>query len=238
MHEAISRFFRGGLGPVPIANVLPRKIMDLGCGSGAWAIQAATEFPAAQVLAVDLSPIPDRTLPQNLCFQRADLAAELNFGTETFDVVHARFVMCHVPNAKDAIARAARLVRPGGLLIIEDADIKSWAENAGPTVQQIFLKTLELLSAHGADGELGRKLETIINSLGSFERVQVKKIVPPFSGIGYDDATNELGIAMRNATVRAMTGMRGVTDEMAKQCEEEFGQSGQIAMYFTWASRH
>ncbi|KAJ7466387.1 S-adenosyl-L-methionine-dependent methyltransferase, partial [Mycena latifolia] len=223
----------GELGPAPIADVLPRKIIELGCGSGAWAIEAATEFPAAEVLAVDFSPIPDRTLPQNLRFQLADLAEELNFDAETFDVVHARFVMCHVPNGKDAIARAARLVRSGGLLIIEDMDGKSWAENAGPTVQQVLSKSLELLRARGADGELGRKLETILNSLGSFERVQVKKIIAPFPGTGYDDARNELGIAMRNFAVRGMAGMRGVTEEMAKQCEEELCQSGQVTLYFT-----
>ncbi|KAJ7487035.1 S-adenosyl-L-methionine-dependent methyltransferase [Mycena latifolia] len=180
--------------------------MSLICGSGAWAIQAATEFPEAQVIAVDLSPLPARTLPHNVHFQRVDLAEELNFDAGTFDVVHARFVMCHVPNGKDAIARAVSLVRPGGLLIMEDIDIKSWTENAGPMARRVLSRSVELLSARGADGELGRKLETIINSLGSSERVQVNKIIAPFSGTGSDDATNELGGAMRKSTVQGMNG--------------------------------
>ncbi|KAF7374725.1 Methyltransferase str3 [Mycena sanguinolenta] len=41
-------------------NTIARKIIELGCGSGAWAIQAAKQFPDAQVVAVDQSPLPDR----------------------------------------------------------------------------------------------------------------------------------------------------------------------------------
>ncbi|KAJ7244835.1 S-adenosyl-L-methionine-dependent methyltransferase [Mycena rebaudengoi] len=74
----------------------PRRIIDLGCGSGAWAIQAALQFPDAQVIGLDMSPHPDRQLPRNMSFQLGDLTKELNLEPNSFDIVHASLVMCHV----------------------------------------------------------------------------------------------------------------------------------------------
>ncbi|KAF8169456.1 hypothetical protein K438DRAFT_1976376 [Mycena galopus ATCC 62051] len=36
----------------------PRKILEIGAGSGAWAIHAAKLYPEADVLAVDMNPLP------------------------------------------------------------------------------------------------------------------------------------------------------------------------------------
>jgi len=39
-----------------------------------------------------------------------------------FDLVHARLVLIHVPQAAAALARLAAALRPGGWLVIEDFD--------------------------------------------------------------------------------------------------------------------
>ncbi|KAF7366962.1 Methyltransferase str3 [Mycena sanguinolenta] len=114
MHNTIARYFGNKLGPAPLDGLHPRKIIELGCGSGAWAIQAAKQFPDAQVVAVDQSPLPDRIIPSNMSFQLANLAQRLEFQDETFDIVHARMVMMHVADGSNALLRASRLVKPGG----------------------------------------------------------------------------------------------------------------------------
>ena len=40
----------------------------------------------------------------------------------TFDLVHARLVLVHVPDRAPALATMAAALRPGGWLLVEDAD--------------------------------------------------------------------------------------------------------------------
>lgn len=58
---------------VPIVHPAVR-ILDVGCGSGIWALEIAEVLPRAQVMGVDLSPTvlpdePNRPQPENLSFE-------------------------------------------------------------------------------------------------------------------------------------------------------------------------
>ncbi|KAF5330892.1 hypothetical protein D9619_005637 [Psilocybe cf. subviscida] len=65
-HRLIQFLFRGKNYVGPVREALQfgqqRRVLDLGTGSGAWAIDIADEFPRAEVLAVDLAPIQPRSV--------------------------------------------------------------------------------------------------------------------------------------------------------------------------------
>ncbi|KAJ6607907.1 actin-domain-containing protein [Mycena sp. CBHHK59/15] len=176
IHAALREYLGGRLSEAPIHEKAPGNILELGCGSGAWAIDAAREFPDAKVIAVDLSPLPPIPLPPNMMFQRVDVMEGLPFADETFDIVHARFFMKHVPNAKDVMERAAKLLKPGGWLLVDDYDIGSLTKTGGPAVCQFATEIMESMRAHQSDPEIAHKFEDILKSLGMFSRVDVKKI--------------------------------------------------------------
>jgi methylase of polypeptide subunit release factors len=44
----------GGLHLAPLTS--PQRILDLGTGTGLWAIDAADKYPTAEVIGTDLSP--------------------------------------------------------------------------------------------------------------------------------------------------------------------------------------
>jgi hypothetical protein len=52
----------------PIAEK-PQRILDLGTGSGIWAIDRADKFPTAQVTGVDLAAVQPSLVPQNCQFE-------------------------------------------------------------------------------------------------------------------------------------------------------------------------
>lgn len=86
-HEVIRNLLDGALYRAPVQN--PRHILDVGTGTGIWAIDVADKHPAAAVLGTDLSPIQPHWLPANCTFEIADAAAPWAFAQQ-FDLVHVR----------------------------------------------------------------------------------------------------------------------------------------------------
>ncbi|RDA95523.1 hypothetical protein CP533_5413 [Ophiocordyceps camponoti-saundersi (nom. inval.)] len=74
--------------PPPTSNQALR-ILDLGTGTGIWAIDMAAEFPSASVLGVDLSPIQPVWVPSNCSFQVDDYEDTWTYGNK-FHLIHGR----------------------------------------------------------------------------------------------------------------------------------------------------
>ncbi|KAJ7793565.1 S-adenosyl-L-methionine-dependent methyltransferase [Mycena olivaceomarginata] len=236
MHAAFTHYFGGELGPSPIADVRPRKILDLGCGSGAWAIQAAIQFPEAQVVAVDISPLPKRQIPGNMTFAQLDLSKDWDLENQSFDVVHSRLVISHVPNGEHVVRRSAQLVKPGGLL----------ARTGGPAAALLAAKVIQIWGLRSADLEIASKFAGIMTSLGYFPRVHAHKITLPLSGTGSDEAVNALGLAIRKSWtgLSESLGSRfvdaGLTEAMIREQSEELYSAdcrATMDVYSCWAVR-
>jgi cyclopropane fatty-acyl-phospholipid synthase-like methyltransferase len=54
----------------PISS--PHRILDVGTGTGIWAIDAADKYPSADVVGTDLSPIQPSWVPPNCRFEVDD----------------------------------------------------------------------------------------------------------------------------------------------------------------------
>ncbi|KAJ6569385.1 S-adenosyl-L-methionine-dependent methyltransferase, partial [Mycena capillaripes] len=185
VHFALREYLGDKICFAPIYDSSPNKILELGCGSGAWAIDAAIDFPNAEVIAVDLSPIPkDVLLPSNMKFETVDVTQTFPFEEQTFDVVHARLLLMHLPNNKDVLERAAKLVKPGGWLVLDDFDLSSIIKNSGPAVSRVLSTWREILIARDVDADIGKKMEFILQSTGSFSKIGAHKISIPICDNG------------------------------------------------------
>ncbi|WP_371496981.1 methyltransferase domain-containing protein [Kitasatospora sp. NBC_00374] len=96
------------------------RCLDLGAGTGTVSRWLAEEV-GADVLAVDRDP---RFVEPYAGPRLRTLAADItsaDFDPGRFDLVHARFLLMHLPDSRRTIARLAGLLAPGGRLVLSDA---------------------------------------------------------------------------------------------------------------------
>jgi ubiquinone/menaquinone biosynthesis C-methylase UbiE len=100
--------------------------LEVGGGSGAVATWMAERVgPSGRVLVTDIEPRfmerSARPRPANLEVCRHDISTD-PLPEATFDLVHARLVLQHVPQRHQALARLVAALKPRGWLVIEEFD--------------------------------------------------------------------------------------------------------------------
>ncbi len=97
------------------------ECLDVGAGTGTVARRLLDEAGVAHVLAVDRDVRFLTAHPRpGLDAVEADITAP-DFDPGRFRLVHARFVLMHLPSRQDLIAALAELLAPGGVLVLSDA---------------------------------------------------------------------------------------------------------------------
>ncbi|ETS87299.1 hypothetical protein PFICI_01127 [Pestalotiopsis fici W106-1] len=100
----------------------PSNVMDVGTGTGIWAIEFAKENPDSQVYGMDLSAIQPAEHGAPNCSFEVDDAEEEWAGYPMFDYVHLRFVNVCFYNPKAVMDHAFRNLNPGGWIEYQDYD--------------------------------------------------------------------------------------------------------------------
>jgi SAM-dependent methyltransferase len=90
-----------------------------------------------------------------------------------FDLVHARLVLVHVPQRAQALASMVSVLRPGGWLVVEEADpalqpLLCLEDDGPPQRLANRLKTgfRQLMADRGVDLAYGRKLPRLLREAG------------------------------------------------------------------------
>jgi SAM-dependent methyltransferase len=95
----------------------PRRILEVGCGWGELAEWVGRET-GVEVVAVDLSPRMVALARESGVQAQVGDVQELPFADGEFDVAIAAWMLYHVPDLDRGIAELARILRPGGRLVV------------------------------------------------------------------------------------------------------------------------
>lgn len=108
----------------------PRRILDLGCGTGSTTLKLKQAFPQAEVIGLDLSPYmlavahdKAQTAHLDISFYHG-LAEATGFPAASFDLVTASLLFHELPSAiaRDILRECFRLLRSGGEVMILDGN--------------------------------------------------------------------------------------------------------------------
>lgn len=109
-----------------------KRVLDVGCGDGAYGLSAARR--GARVTGVDASSRMLEAARGRAASNHIDLelregdVRRLPFEDSSFDVVLAVTVLCFVEDASAAVREMARVLAPGGRLVIgELGRLSTWA---------------------------------------------------------------------------------------------------------------
>ncbi|MEU6314150.1 class I SAM-dependent methyltransferase [Streptomyces sp. NPDC047014] len=153
--------------------------LDVGAGTGSVARRLLGELHVPSVLAVD----------RDVRFLAADphpglevLEADLGdpgFDPGRFQLVHARFVLMHLPARRELMARLAGLLAPGGVLVLSDAvDLTSDAVPASPYTVAMQAMWQGLRDTIGTDVTWVPRYPQLLHGLGLVS-VAAEMYVPP-----------------------------------------------------------
>jgi SAM-dependent methyltransferase len=129
--------------------------------------------PSGRVLATDIDVRwVQGAVAGNVEIRRHDVAADPP-PPETFDLVHERLVLIHLPRREQALRQMVATLRPGGWVLLEDFDSVlspfGCLDPQRPTehlANKVRAGFRELLTERGADLTLGRQLPRLLRSVG------------------------------------------------------------------------
>jgi len=118
-----SAAWAGATGPDPrdvafdaVAEVAPRRVLEVGCGRGELAARIVEET-GAELVALDQSErMVELSWARGVDARVGDVQA-LPFPDGTFDCAVAAWMLYHVPDLDRGLAELARVLRPGGRLV-------------------------------------------------------------------------------------------------------------------------
>ncbi|KAI0405519.1 S-adenosyl-L-methionine-dependent methyltransferase [Xylaria palmicola] len=117
-HQLYTAVLNGKLYIAPVGDHV-RNILDIGTGTGAWAVEVGLEHPGARITGIDLSPIQPSYAPPNVSFEICDAEDEWSF-RQPFDFIHMRAMVTCFKNPRTVLAEAYRSLAPGGFIEIRD----------------------------------------------------------------------------------------------------------------------
>ncbi|KAM5354572.1 hypothetical protein ACJ41O_001219 [Fusarium nematophilum] len=146
-HTLMTKVIGDRLYLAPLAQADVHRVLDIGTGTGIWAMEMGESHPGAAVLGNDLSPIQPSWVPPNVSFEVDDVESEWTHQVP-FDFVFCRYMTCCIvdwPALTKSVYELSlhtirhrisstkyldhRSLKPGGWAEFQDYDIQCYSDD-------------------------------------------------------------------------------------------------------------
>ncbi|RPB21339.1 S-adenosyl-L-methionine-dependent methyltransferase [Terfezia boudieri ATCC MYA-4762] len=117
-HHIFLQLLSGKLCFAPLNK--PQRVLDVGTGTGIWAIEFADDNPQAEVIGTDISPIQPSWVPPNCKFEVDDMEEPWTYDDDYFDYIHMRCLSGSFCDWESVLRNAYDATKPGGYLEFQD----------------------------------------------------------------------------------------------------------------------
>ncbi|KAK0721631.1 S-adenosyl-L-methionine-dependent methyltransferase [Lasiosphaeria miniovina] len=180
-HAMMMELTDGKLFLAPIGDN-PRKIIDIGTGTGMWAIEMGDHFPGAEILGLDLSPIQPQWVPPNVRFIIDDVEDEWASGSG-WDFAHFRTMALVLRDLQKAVDQTFRHLKPGGWVEFQESYGMPFCDDGSmdeerDVMKQYFALCGEAMARFGLQLDLGSRVGEYLERAGFVNVACVRKKLP------------------------------------------------------------
>ncbi|OJJ42564.1 hypothetical protein ASPZODRAFT_20334 [Penicilliopsis zonata CBS 506.65] len=194
LHHVYGMILGGELHLAPIKN--PQRVLDIGTGTGIWAMDFADQYPSAEVVGNDLSPIQPGWLPPNCVFEIDDFEAEWEYN-RPFDYVHGRELAGAVKDINRLAEQAFNNIKSGGYFELQAFTVKVYSDDGSLEERGPFtVQMCELIAQAGEKfGKPMQNMDTWPAALeaAGFLDVKTQVFKVPFSPWPKDEKQKNIG---------------------------------------------
>ncbi|KAJ3544246.1 hypothetical protein NM208_g3155 [Fusarium decemcellulare] len=137
-----------------------KRVLDVGTGTGIWAVEFADEHPHAEVIGVDIAAIQPTFVPPNCTFEIDDAEKEWTW-SQKFDYIFVRLMVGSLADWDKFTRKCFENLEPGGWLEVIDPTFPASSDD-GTLKPNSPLNRWDELTSKGA-ANLGRPFDEGVN---------------------------------------------------------------------------
>ncbi|TWU76084.1 hypothetical protein ED733_007616 [Metarhizium rileyi] len=180
----------------------PQKILDIGTGTGIWAIEVGDRYPSAHVCGIDLTPIQPEWVPANVSFLVDDCT--LDWIERDVDLAHFRFMVMILKDVPTVLTHAYESLRPGGWVELQELHGVPLCDDGTMTnddpVKTLYSTAGEAYKKFGMSTSLPAALEPLLRQAG-FENVHCQVLKVPIGTWAKDRMMRAIGLYQKMAVL-------------------------------------
>ncbi|CAG8541244.1 10095_t:CDS:2 [Ambispora gerdemannii] len=157
-------------------------VLDIGCGPGTWILEMASEYPDAEFIGIDISPVyPSEVKPPKATFYEYNVLKRLpTIPDNTADYVHMRSMnaaFTEIEWTEVVLPELIRVLKPGGWIELCELDMQFC--NPGPSGKRLSDAAIAFFATIDINGLIAAKLSSFLSETHQLRKIKQEERSSP-----------------------------------------------------------